>query len=766
MPPTNRSISIQNILIASATPIWVKISDFGISKRTTGTDLRTSCGTAWYKAPEQHGLLPSHMRKRDGYTTAVDLWAFGAVIYQVLTSELPFLDTYHDTDSVTITDYTPQLDMKHLFEYCNGLALFPVDRLEENMVGQDGIDFVKGLMAVNPDNRVSAIDASRSPWLMGINHSGPDASTIGTSASSPQLLQTEFKLLGVSLSDQDANQLYVEADTDKITAILKRSSWTPWLCDAASRGYIEVIKTLLKLKPFGSTSLGEHLLFIAAEAGQIAILELLLNYGVRISRFGNGIGNGTLAVAAGGGHLGAMKLLISRGAVVNPAVTPNGSNTPLQAASQGGHLAAMRMLLDEGADIHVGPRRDEGLTALQAAASGGHVDAMQLLIDEGVEVDEAPAFCTGQTALHGAARGGHVAAIKLLIREQSEINEPPAFDGGRTALQAAAEGGHLQAVELLCSSGAWIKQGPAPENGRTALQAAAGAGHLDVVEFLLANGADVDDDEELGISHGRTAVQAAAGGGHLDMVKLLFSEGAELDQNPGINYGRTAVQAAAGAGHIEVVEFLLENGADVDSDPGMSHGRTALQAAVGGGHLDMVKFLLDNGAEVDNGPGIKFGRTALQAAAEGGKLHIIQLLLDNGAFVNESIADEYGITSFQAAVCGGHVDATELLLNHGGVDIDQPFCVHNTPRSLAEDRTAGDFYLPLEWAVDHQNVKMVKLLVDHQARVTKKILKQARGKPLILKTLRKAILAARSAAECKLLASDLSRIWLGIKLIE
>lgn len=147
--------------MASVTPMWIKISDFGISKRTIGTNLRTACGTMCYKAPEQQGLLPGHLRAGTQYTNAADLWALGVVIHEVLTSKIPFLDTYEESDTgITLEscmeDMTPQLDTQMLYDYCNGSEAFPVDCLQQSGVGNEGIDFVKILMAVNPADRATA----------------------------------------------------------------------------------------------------------------------------------------------------------------------------------------------------------------------------------------------------------------------------------------------------------------------------------------------------------------------------------------------------------------------------------------------------------------------------------------------------------------------------------------------------------------------------------------------------------------------------------
>lgn len=154
--------------MASIAPIWVKISDFGISKRTVGTALNTMCGTSIYKAPELLGILPKDVKKGNQYTMAVDLWALGVVIHQVLTTQIPFLETWNETDintdldtglTLCMEDQQPQLDATMLYGYCNGSDPFPVQSLKMNGVHEEGIDFVKSLMVVNPADRASAKDA-------------------------------------------------------------------------------------------------------------------------------------------------------------------------------------------------------------------------------------------------------------------------------------------------------------------------------------------------------------------------------------------------------------------------------------------------------------------------------------------------------------------------------------------------------------------------------------------------------------------------------
>lgn len=104
------------------------------------------------------------MRTGNQYSLAVDVWSLGAVMHEILTSEIPFLDTYRPSDMDTdltlcAEEAGPQLDSQRLHSYCNGSDTFPVESLEQNGVGKEGIDFVKSLMAINPADRRSAKDA-------------------------------------------------------------------------------------------------------------------------------------------------------------------------------------------------------------------------------------------------------------------------------------------------------------------------------------------------------------------------------------------------------------------------------------------------------------------------------------------------------------------------------------------------------------------------------------------------------------------------------
>lgn len=166
-------ITLQNVLMASITPIQIKIADFGISAHQQGSYLQTLCGTLSYQAPEQLGLLPQRYQSRRGYTKAVDLWALGVLLHELVTLKLPFQEFDAGTmmsglDTVGSEDgQIASIDMGMLRRYCIGSDPFPDESLKAAEISEEGISLVKSLLVANPKQRVSAVDAQCSPWLTG-----------------------------------------------------------------------------------------------------------------------------------------------------------------------------------------------------------------------------------------------------------------------------------------------------------------------------------------------------------------------------------------------------------------------------------------------------------------------------------------------------------------------------------------------------------------------------------------------------------------------
>jgi len=146
----HRDLKPANILVVYKGPDWwVKIADFGISKRATEglTDLRTLTGTPAFAAPEVLGFVQSSDRPNDSYTNAVDIWSLGVITFLILTGETLFKD------------------QRRLGQYVRGSFQFPSDVLLLNKVSEQGCDFIRSSMAPRSEDRLRAKECLQHPWL-------------------------------------------------------------------------------------------------------------------------------------------------------------------------------------------------------------------------------------------------------------------------------------------------------------------------------------------------------------------------------------------------------------------------------------------------------------------------------------------------------------------------------------------------------------------------------------------------------------------------
>lgn len=157
-------------MIAFPDPIWVKIADFGVSKRTKGTMLHTRLGSQGYVAPELMGLLPRRYMT-DNYSNAVDMWALGCLVHELLTGQIPFREIEYEADGTTEFDLgsgefiEPQTDMFAVKSFCHGKSEFPTDILRQSLVSETAIEFLKTILVANPESRAAAKGALGSAWL-------------------------------------------------------------------------------------------------------------------------------------------------------------------------------------------------------------------------------------------------------------------------------------------------------------------------------------------------------------------------------------------------------------------------------------------------------------------------------------------------------------------------------------------------------------------------------------------------------------------------
>ena len=185
-----------------------------------------------------------------------------------------------------------------------------------------------------------------------------------------------------------------------------------------------------------------------------------------------------LYIAAQEGHLPVVKLLLDRGADVNPAMTNEGY-TPLLIAAREGHLPVVQLLLDRGADGS--QANDDGNTPLLIATQQGHLPVVQLLLDRGANV-EAYHPCMGD-AYEMATSLGHAAVAELIAA--SEEAHALAEQGYAEPFRA-----QIEAAELGAPMAQWVPALPAAE--RTALLTWARAAVQDAEVCYAVFYADLD----------------------------------------------------------------------------------------------------------------------------------------------------------------------------------------------------------------------------------------------------------------------------------
>jgi serine/threonine/tyrosine protein kinase RAD53 len=149
---SHRDLKPDNILIMQDDPILVKITDFGLAKFSdNSTFMKTFCGTLAYVAPEvitgKYDAL-SQDSPKDNYSSLVDIWSLGCLVYVLLTSHLPF-------NGKTQAQMFQKIKQGEYHES-------PLNSYE---ISQEGRDFLKCCLQVNPRLRITAEEALKHKWL-------------------------------------------------------------------------------------------------------------------------------------------------------------------------------------------------------------------------------------------------------------------------------------------------------------------------------------------------------------------------------------------------------------------------------------------------------------------------------------------------------------------------------------------------------------------------------------------------------------------------
>lgn len=142
-----RDLKPENVLIDRDG--YAKLTDFGLSKENIkgNADAKTLCGTPEYLAPE--------IVDRKGHGKAVDWWSVGAIIYEMLTGQPPFLLNNGNRDELFAN-----------IRSCN--VKFP------NHITPQCKDLLAKLFVADPNKRLGggpddALEIMSHPWFAGVD---------------------------------------------------------------------------------------------------------------------------------------------------------------------------------------------------------------------------------------------------------------------------------------------------------------------------------------------------------------------------------------------------------------------------------------------------------------------------------------------------------------------------------------------------------------------------------------------------------------------
>lgn len=147
---SHRDLKPDNIMIEQDDPVLIKITDFGLAKiQNQNTFLNTFCGTLAYVAPEViDGKNSEDRMKRDVYSSLVDMWSIGCLVYVILTGHLPFSGQ----------------SQNELFKQIKR-GSYHEGPLKDYRISEEARNFIDSLLNVDPKGRLTAEKALEHPWM-------------------------------------------------------------------------------------------------------------------------------------------------------------------------------------------------------------------------------------------------------------------------------------------------------------------------------------------------------------------------------------------------------------------------------------------------------------------------------------------------------------------------------------------------------------------------------------------------------------------------
>ena len=140
----HRDLKPENIVLIEAKnkDVFIKLIDFGTSITIKGKNLTQELGTIYYIAPEVF---------MNNYNEKADIWSCGIILYTMLCGHPPFCGNKENTIKSKIL---------------HSKLIFPSKEFKS--VSKEAIEYIKHLLAYNPEQRPTAEEALNNKWLLSM----------------------------------------------------------------------------------------------------------------------------------------------------------------------------------------------------------------------------------------------------------------------------------------------------------------------------------------------------------------------------------------------------------------------------------------------------------------------------------------------------------------------------------------------------------------------------------------------------------------------
>ena len=455
--------------MVSASPIWVKIGDFGLAKLARdGTAFRTPVFTTGYFAPEA-GIATGGDSSE--YTNAVDIWAVGCIAHEMLTRTLPFRNFY-------------QLSL-----YCTRPE-FPRNSMLQKNISRNGMEIVESMLALSPEGRISAKEALDSEWLRLGDETQEGLET--DEDEGQEWWEAEEDLEGPALPEVVAASGAAVASTSRQGALANPK---PHL--NIHRSVKQLLQSVLERIQRSTDS--PHKPMLSDEGAVHKLLSGVISMDIRDCS-----GNTPLHIAVVICRFdrddrivpGPLRELVASGADIN---TKNSQGeTPLFRAVGYGSSVVVKELLELGANAEE-PNLD-GIRPLMRAVEVQSRTLVALLLDHGALPNHQGEAETS-TPLHTAALLPSNTICQLILRNGANVNARDSL--GQTPLHRAVMMRRVEVARSLISAGACVEARDAEQ--KTPLFRAVSVNSVPLAKLLLDHGANPDVVQEKGFSPRRLA---------------------------------------------------------------------------------------------------------------------------------------------------------------------------------------------------------------------------------------------------------------------